>query len=241
VKWFKHLTGSIFSPEISELIERHGSIGYHVFFGVLEIYATEYNPELGWKLVTTRRYLKENLGITHYKLLENSLQSIRELCGWEIEITDTHYSIIVPKFNALVDEVTQKKVREYNDKFGNNSLSIPAKRKIKKEDEEEDIKELTPYREGTDYFLLKYKDLTGEVYPFTKVDGSIYARLYKLGGLELFKKKVDMIHGQFLLEPQRRIFKLRDKSTFTFQILSTVWAELVDGKQETKRIPEYLA
>ena len=49
MKWFKHLSGSLNNSLIYELVSEHGSDGYLVFFGTIELMSDEfdiYNPGL---------------------------------------------------------------------------------------------------------------------------------------------------------------------------------------------------
>lgn len=142
MKWFKYLTGSLQSPEIYELMNRHGANGYLAFFGTMEIYAREFKPYPDFKLVITHEQLRINLRARTYQLCHNYLTSIHQLCGWEIQITDTHYIIKIPKFNSLLDEHTIRKMKEYETKkSGVNPDTLPT---IEEDKEEEEEKEYNP-------------------------------------------------------------------------------------------------
>lgn len=93
MKWFKHISDSLDDPFIFDIVNQFGGDGYLVFFGILEIYAREFKPELGWKLNVSRGYLRKKLHKrqdtiiikclnyirTHGKLNQNSQQTHDEL------------------------------------------------------------------------------------------------------------------------------------------------------------------
>ena len=114
MKWFKHISDSLDDPFIFDLMVEFGADGYLVFFGVLEIYAREFKPELGWKLRVTRAYLKQKLSKRQDKLLINSLKYIQNSGKWEIGITDKDVVIFIPKFTELLDEWTMRKLGSHS-------------------------------------------------------------------------------------------------------------------------------
>ena len=45
MKWFKHLTGSLKDPMVSDAITEFGGDGYLVFFGILDMMAEDFNVD----------------------------------------------------------------------------------------------------------------------------------------------------------------------------------------------------
>jgi hypothetical protein len=142
MKWYKHISDSIDDPFIFELMRRFGGDGYLVFFGILEIYAREFQTELDWKLSTTQAYLKQKLCKRQATLILKSLEFIKNSGKWNIELNGENIIIFIPKFRELLDESTLKKLREYEKSFRNASGIIPKTEgtdEDKDKDKEEDI------------------------------------------------------------------------------------------------------
>ncbi len=113
IRWFKHLSDSHDDPFIQELIEKHGHIGYYVFFAILEIYAREYKPDMTFVLDTSWAYMRAKLGLSHWqqgRQLEAVLASIAT--KWDININHDRITIYIPKFNELLTEATIRRLRE---------------------------------------------------------------------------------------------------------------------------------
>ena len=110
MKWFKHISDSLDDPFIFDLITKHGADGYLVFFGILEIYAREFKPELSWKLSVTLPYLKQKFHKTHKQLITNPLQTISNSGKWEVLIDGDKVTVFIPKFKELLDEWTARKI-----------------------------------------------------------------------------------------------------------------------------------
>lgn len=137
MKWFKHISDSLDDPFIFSLMDKFGDIGYLVFFGVLEIYAREFKPELNWKLNVTRAYLRQKLHKRQDTLIINCLKHIKNSGKWQIEFKDEQVIIFIPKFTQLIDEWTKRKLRSYSEP----SPEILTPDKEEDKDKEEDIKE----------------------------------------------------------------------------------------------------
>jgi hypothetical protein len=133
MKWFKHITDSLDDPFIFELMEQFGSDGYLTFFGVVEIYAREFQTENDWKLTVSWNYLHKKLLVSSQKL-KKILSKIHK---WDINYTDTHVTIFIPKFKQLLDESTLKKLRESEKSFRNSSGIIPKTEPTDKDKDKE--------------------------------------------------------------------------------------------------------
>ena len=68
MKWYKHISDSLDDPFIFDLMTKHGSDGYVVFFGTIEIYSREFKPELTWNLVVSLAFLQQKLRISRNKI-----------------------------------------------------------------------------------------------------------------------------------------------------------------------------
>jgi hypothetical protein len=112
MKWFKHISDSLDDPFISDLIDKHGLAAYGVFFGILEIYAREFKPDLDWKLRISMSYLRKKLQQTRNKLIENSLRTLKNSGKWELNFDNEQIEIFIPKFTELLDNWQQTKGRK---------------------------------------------------------------------------------------------------------------------------------
>ena len=128
MKWFKHISDSLDDPFIFELMSKHGSDGYLVFFGILEIYSREFHSEDSWNLCVTLSYLKRKFHKTHRQLITNPLQTISNSGKWDVTIEDDKVTIFIPKFTELLDEWSRRKL-------GSHSGATP---KILKTDKDKD-------------------------------------------------------------------------------------------------------
>jgi hypothetical protein len=96
-----------------------------VFFGILEIYAREFQIKDGWNLSITLSYLKQKFQKTHKQLITNPLQTISNSGKWDITIEGDNVTIFIPKFKELMDESTIKKLRANEKSFRNRSGIVP--------------------------------------------------------------------------------------------------------------------
>lgn len=110
MKWYKHISDSLDDPFIFDLMSKHGSDGYLVFFGVLEIYSREFKPDLSWNLSVSLSYLKQKFHKTHKQLITNPLQTISNSGKWDVVINGDQVTIFIPKFTELLDEWTARKI-----------------------------------------------------------------------------------------------------------------------------------
>ena len=85
MKWFKHISDSLDDPFIFDLMRRFDSLGYLVFFGILEIYSREFKPDPNWNLTITHAYLRQKLHQTKVKRIINALKMISEADKWQID------------------------------------------------------------------------------------------------------------------------------------------------------------
>ncbi len=139
MKWFKHVSDSLDDPFIFELMDQFGSDGYLTFFGIIEIYAREFQTENDWKLTVSWNFLHKKLLVSVQKLKK----IISKIYKWEVEQTDTHAVIYIPKFKQFLDESTLKKLRDAEKSFRNSSGMIPKSEGTDK-DKDKDIPPISP-------------------------------------------------------------------------------------------------
>lgn len=166
MKWFKHISDSLDNPFIFELIEKHGPLGYLVFFGVIEIYAREFNTDSGWKLKVSSKYLMSKLKVFWKKKLLSVLNSLKTSGKWEIVINNDDITIFIPKFRELLDESTIKKLREKEQSFRNHSGTLPKSEATDRDkeadvDKEKELKASVNYK-GNDQNDGQFKQKTQE-------------------------------------------------------------------------------
>lgn len=188
MKWFKHISDSISDPFIFDLMTRFGSDGYLVFFGILEIYAREFKPEVGWKLEVTRAYLKQKFIKRQDTLIINSLKHIQNSGKWEIEINGDQITIYIPKFKELLDNWTAKQIPKTNESLRSNDVESIQPIRIKNKEED---KYINKYSEE----FLKFYSL----YPNKKEKPAAYKSWQKLSStrpplqtiLDAIQKQID--------------------------------------------------
>jgi hypothetical protein len=158
MKWFKHISDSLDDPFIFDLIDRFGSDGYLVFFGVLEIYSREFKTELDWNLLITRSQLRSKFHKRQDTLIINCLKHIQNSGKWNVTFKDDQVIIFIPKFTKIIDEWTKRKL-------SSDSVVTPKILRVNKNKEErsknKDIKKI-------------YKRKIPDVFPLTK-ELKIYA------------------------------------------------------------------
>jgi hypothetical protein len=111
MKWYKHISDSLDDPFIFDLINLYGADGYLVFFGILEIYSREFKTEDKWKLNVTQSYLTQKLHKRQSTLVVKILKHIKNSGKWDIELIDSQVVIFIPKFQELLDDWSQRKLR----------------------------------------------------------------------------------------------------------------------------------
>lgn len=151
MKWFKHISDSLDDPYIFSLLSDCGSDGYLVFFGILEIYSREFSPELDWKLCVTRAYLRQKLVKRQDTLVMKCLKHIQKSGKWEIDIKDEEIIIHIPKFKAILDDWTSRKLRSNPEVSPGNC--IVNKNKIKKKKQNKNNIENTPSQIAKQFFI----------------------------------------------------------------------------------------
>ena len=141
MKWYKHISDSLDDPHIDEIIEEFGDFGYLAFFGIIEIYAREFKVKDEWCLDVSLNYLRRKLHQKSVKKLSNFLQSHLINKKWLVKLDNDRAIINIPKFIDLIDETTQKKLRNYESKFRNSSGIVPKKCATDKEEDKDKDKE----------------------------------------------------------------------------------------------------
>lgn len=136
MKWFKHISDSLDDPFIFSLMEEFGGDGYLVFFGVIEIYAREFQTKNDWKLTEKLSFFRHKLLISQSKFKK----ILSKITKWEVQYIDDKVSIFIPKFKELMDESTIKKLRENEKSFRNHSGIVPKSEATEaEEDADKDI------------------------------------------------------------------------------------------------------
>ena len=163
MKWFKHISDSLDDPFIFDLLHRFGSIGYLVFFGVLEIYSREFKTELNWNLTVTRSYLDQKLNKRQSTLVVKILKHIGNSGKWDVNIEENNITIFIPKFRDLLDETTLRKLRlsENKSEVSPNKLRKSSPTEVDVDVEVERTKTLAQIRtiarnNGFDKFWLSW-------------------------------------------------------------------------------------
>ncbi len=134
MKWFKHISDSLDDPTIFHLMKEFKGDGYLVFFGIIEIYAREFQTKNDWILTEKLSFFRHKLLISQSKLKK----ILSKITTWQVSFTDDTVSIFIPKFKELMDESTIKKLREHEESFRKRSGIVP---KSAATDEDEDKEE----------------------------------------------------------------------------------------------------
>lgn len=131
MKWFKH-ENTFNNAKIEMLTDKHGIVGYGVYFRVLELVALaidESNPEEWGYLpsIYTTDYLAKKLQ-TDKETLENILSTCHDL--ELLEYTDK--KVYCPKILERCDDYTQRLLKQTPNKVGTKSEESPTKNRIDK-------------------------------------------------------------------------------------------------------------
>jgi len=109
MKWFKHISDSLDDPDIFQAMEKFGSDGYVVFFGILEILSREFDANNPGFCRVSVKFLSKKLQISVKKIskilcfFEKNGRFSHTFIGDEIEIS-------CHKLSELCDEWTQRKL-----------------------------------------------------------------------------------------------------------------------------------
>ena len=148
MKWYKHISDSLDDPFIFDLMTKHGSDGYVVFFGTIEIYSREFKPELSWNLVVSLAFLQQKLRISRNKIKK----ILQDITKWDINLSNDQVTVYIPKFTELLDEWTQRTIKKTRESLGSESGVTPEihetiknKNKNKEEDKDNPPTPLFPY------------------------------------------------------------------------------------------------
>lgn len=147
MKWFKHLSHSLDDQFICELMDEFGSDGYVVFFGVLEILASEFDVKLPGEVTLKWSYLRRKVRLSTQKL-----KKILNFCeknhvflvnnnhpeGRKVTIKSVRFSEVCDEYTQRLYKVESKKAvgilsGQYRDSIG--SLSVPIKKQKEKKKE----------------------------------------------------------------------------------------------------------
>jgi hypothetical protein len=115
MKWFKHLTGSLKDPMISDIISKFGGDGYLVFFGILDMMAEDFDIANPGVCTFSIKYLTKNLQISDKKLTKilRFLEKYPKENG-KIASKRSGDKIIITciRLKDLCDEFTQKMLKQ---------------------------------------------------------------------------------------------------------------------------------
>ena len=140
MKWFKHISDSLEDPFIFDLIEQFGHSGYVAFFGTIEVYAREFEPDSRWKLNISFKLLRQKLQFPQGNRLKKIYDFIKNNGKWDVKYDGTKVIIHIPKFFSFLDDTTIKKLREHRERERNKSGTNPggAPEQLPPIDEDED-------------------------------------------------------------------------------------------------------
>jgi len=114
MRWFKHLTGSLKDPMISDLISEFGGDGYLVFFGILDMMAEDFNEDNPGISTFSSQYLTKNLQVSRQKLVKilSFLQNYPKKNGKILhEINGNNITLNCVRLKELADNWTKKLLR----------------------------------------------------------------------------------------------------------------------------------
>ena len=79
MKWFKHYVGCLDNPKMQELLSIHGHVGYFIYFGMIELYAREFDPVKNEPYKFNTKFLCRKF-MVRKNLLMNCIFSIKSIC-----------------------------------------------------------------------------------------------------------------------------------------------------------------
>jgi len=111
MKWFMHMSDSLFDPFVSEVIEKFGGDGYLTYFGTVTLMAREFDVKDPGKAKFSERFLKKNLQISGKKL--ELFYRFFEKKGKIFALRDGDYYLLnCPKLKEIADNFTKKMLRK---------------------------------------------------------------------------------------------------------------------------------
>ncbi len=141
MRWFKHLTGSLKDPMISDLISEFGGDGYLVFFGILDMMAEDFDETNPGISTFSLHYLTKNLQVSRQKVVRilTFLQNYPKKNGKILhKIDGDKITLKCIRLKELADDWTKKLLRS-------NSEVTPAQEvevEVEVDKEEENTKEI---------------------------------------------------------------------------------------------------
>lgn len=136
MKWFKYLTGTLDDPFIYGLLKEHGSKGYLVFFGTIELVAKE--------CVSLDNFVTFSYSFcaTKMQLSSKTLKKIYDyiaLSGrFEYSPKGDNFIVRIPKLRELSDEYTKRIVRT-NSEHATDFVRPRIRSKNKNTEEDKEI------------------------------------------------------------------------------------------------------
>jgi len=111
MKWFKHNTNVLQDPDMIKLIDKYGSAGYFIYFGLLELIASNYTIKLNQTIEFPINYLKQVFKVPQNVLI-GILTQIKETHKIPLKIMNNKIVITYKKIPPFVDEYTRKQLKK---------------------------------------------------------------------------------------------------------------------------------
>jgi len=161
VKWFKHLSGSLNNSIIAESIERFGSDGYLVFFGILEMLSDEFDIHNPGKLTIRMKKITKNLQLSRQKTVkilrffdEKAKNNSKKDVSFFADIGKVDVIINCKRLAKLCDNHTQKLLKDTSKSLQSKNEVTSSQRSKKKEirSKKKEYKDI--YSQNSDEFRL---------------------------------------------------------------------------------------
>lgn len=152
MKWYKHISGSLDDPDISDAVDIFGSDGYLLFFRILELLSIEFDVDNPGISTFSANFLKKKIPISYKKIVE-VLKFFNERDRLLVEFHNGKrldmVTINCPKLKDLTDSYTTKILNKRDEQTSNNVSRDDEQSTSQEEDKEveQDNKEQPAYRE----------------------------------------------------------------------------------------------
>ncbi len=150
MKWFKHISGSLNDSLIFEAIEKFGSDGYLVFFGILELMSDEFDIHNPGKNEISLKKIRKNLQISLSKTRKilaffdkKAKINQKKNIGFYADVRCSMVYLNCPRLKELTDEYTKKQLQKLSGQTPdpNRDKLRPKEAEVEKEGEAEVEKE----------------------------------------------------------------------------------------------------
>jgi len=201
VKWYKHLSGSLNDSLIFEAIEKFGSDGYLVFFGVLELMADEFDIYNPGKNIISLKKITKNLQLSRQKTVKilsffNEKAKINKYknVSFFAEVIHNDVYLNCPRLKELTDEYTQKQLKNLSgqkhdssrDKLRSKEAEAETEVDNKEEKKERNIPLPTEYH--SPHYQEKLPEAKQVLSHLNKVANKNYPENY--GGIKLIMERL---------------------------------------------------